>query len=527
MICDLRALGSLGGIALVLLVGAGGCSSITDKFTKSECTRGSDCESGVCDTEAKACAAPSCTDGVRNGAETDVDCGGGECGGCAMGLGCLAHSDCQQGGCAPATNICSICRAGDRRCSGNTPQLCDEKGLWQNDGTCEYACVGGNCTGACVPNSMQCSGTVAQTCDIAGVWQSGPDCQYVCSAGSCTGKCKPNSKQCAGQDAQTCDSTGWSWKTSSVCPYGCAEGNCSGDCVPGSKRCSGTVAETCDATGQWQNESTCPYLCSAGNCTGQCVPGSGRCDGGNPKVPQTCSAAGAWVNGAACALLCNGGNCAPVAAMVETPSGHIDATEVTQAEYKAWIDTVPATTGQPAYCYWNTSYTPQADWSPSTKGDYPVVGVDWCDAYAYCKGVGKRLCGKIGGGSNLDADYADPAKSQWMNACSSGGQNDYPYGATYAGTTCNGVDAPAQATVPVAAMTGCQSSVAGYTGVYDLSGNVYEWEDSCDGVTGQTDFCRLRGGAFYVNSANLRCGVDVGHYRDARDDGFGFRCCAP
>src|SRR5690606_30798392 len=33
-----------------------------------------DCASGVCESET--CAAPSCGDGVRNGDETDVDCGG-------------------------------------------------------------------------------------------------------------------------------------------------------------------------------------------------------------------------------------------------------------------------------------------------------------------------------------------------------------------------------------------------------------------------------------------------------------------
>ena len=146
---------------------------------------------------------------------------------------------------------------------------------------------------------------------------------------------------------------------------------------------------------------------------------------------------------------------------------------MTQSHYQTWLDTSPATTGQPADCNWNTDYTPQGDWNPASKGTYPVVGVDWCDAYAYCKGVGKRLCGKIGGNENAYGDYADPAKSQWMNACSSGGQNDYSYGSTYAGTTCNGDDAPGSATVPAKTMTGCQSAVSGYTGVYDLSGNVF------------------------------------------------------
>ena len=69
--------------------------------------------------------------------------------------------------------------------------------------------------------------------------------------------------------------------------------------------------------------------------------------------------------------------------------------------------------------------------------------------------------------------------------------------------------------------------MAGYTGVYDLSGNVWEWEDSCDGATGQSDICRLRGGAFGVNYAGLRCGLDFDFARNYHGDDLGFRCCAP
>ena len=39
-----------------------------------ECLRGSDCASGVC--SSGRCQTPTCSDGVRNGAETGVDCGG-------------------------------------------------------------------------------------------------------------------------------------------------------------------------------------------------------------------------------------------------------------------------------------------------------------------------------------------------------------------------------------------------------------------------------------------------------------------
>lgn len=37
---------------------------------------------------------PSCADGVKNGAESDVDCGGGECTPCGVGKVCTSNDDC-------------------------------------------------------------------------------------------------------------------------------------------------------------------------------------------------------------------------------------------------------------------------------------------------------------------------------------------------------------------------------------------------------------------------------------------------
>ena len=39
----------------------------------------------------------SCTDQIRNGSETDVDCGGGTCAACANGKACQAGTDCLSG----------------------------------------------------------------------------------------------------------------------------------------------------------------------------------------------------------------------------------------------------------------------------------------------------------------------------------------------------------------------------------------------------------------------------------------------
>ena len=223
--------------------------------------------------------------------------------------------------------------------------------------------------------------------------------------------------------------------------------------------------------------------------------------------------------------------------MVALPSGYcIDSTEVTQAQYWAWLNTNPSISTQISACSWNTSFTPSLFGSiapPTTATqDYPVVNVDWCDAYAYCIGVGKRLCGKIGGGTNAYANYLSTTLSQWYAACTSNGtysSTGYPYGNTYQDSYCN---ASSGAEVAVGTMTQCQSTISGYAGIYDMSGNVWEWEDSCNGTTGGTDYCRLRGGAFNNGSISggigLSCGYDnwlTRNYVGATD--VGFRCCSP
>jgi formylglycine-generating enzyme len=214
--------------------------------------------------------------------------------------------------------------------------------------------------------------------------------------------------------------------------------------------------------------------------------------------------------------------------MVALPLGYcIDSTEVTRAQYKAWLDTSPSTSGQIAECSWNTNYTPTSDWPPTDKLNYPVVYVNWCDAYAYCKAVGKRLCGKIGGGANDYRDFNDATKSQWFSACSSGGTNRYPYGNEFNPTTCNSREAGYLSPLAVKFLTNCQPS-APYAGVYDLSGNIAEWEDSCEGDL-KHQYCHLRGGAYcpHLNLKQDSCGrVPYGSNRNNSDPHYGFRCCS-
>ena len=211
--------------------------------------------------------------------------------------------------------------------------------------------------------------------------------------------------------------------------------------------------------------------------------------------------------------------------MVRLPQGYcIDSTEVTRDHYATWLATMPSTGGQDPWCWWNVDYTPLCEWPPGNLGSHPVACIDWCDAVAYCRSVGKHLCGRIGGGPNAFSDYADASRSQWYDACSSGGANTFPYGNTYDPTKCNEWNNAIENVLPVGSLPACSSPTPGYEGVYDLIGNVYEWEDSCDGVTGENDQCRLRGGA----SGHFSYGCDeelMKIYRNNKWAVGGFRCC--
>ena len=55
------------------------------------------------------CKAPSCDDKAKNGAETDIDCGGPKCGPCADGGACLMNVDCASGVCTVDTCTGSSC----------------------------------------------------------------------------------------------------------------------------------------------------------------------------------------------------------------------------------------------------------------------------------------------------------------------------------------------------------------------------------------------------------------------------------
>jgi hypothetical protein len=69
------------------------------------CASGADCETGTCG--GGKCLPLPCSNGVKDGLETDVDCGGDTCRRCAGARHCLADGDCFSGTCDPSTSACS------------------------------------------------------------------------------------------------------------------------------------------------------------------------------------------------------------------------------------------------------------------------------------------------------------------------------------------------------------------------------------------------------------------------------------
>lgn len=176
----------------------------------------------------------------------------------------------------------------------------------------------------------------------------------------------------------------------------------------------------------------------------------------------------------------------------------IDATEVTNAAYDAFAAVFASPVDPPPECAWKTTHV--RDKSSSAVDDHPVAGVDWCDAEAFCRHTGKRLC----------------RMREWSDTCTGYGVQAYSYGPVERTEACSPY---AESTAPVASKASCQGA---FEGVYDMLGNVYEWtEDAC--VLGSAsdpadDKCTLLG--------TKRCEDATNPTRHARFPMLGLRCCS-
>ncbi len=221
------------------------------------CMASTDCASLAC--LSGVCATPSCTDTVQDGTETDVDCGGGACPGCAVGKKCLATSDCLLGeGCDVGTKTCDANACNDGIQNGN------ETDVDCGGGTCGACALGKKCKvdadcplgGGCDVTTMTCD---ADTCHD-GI-QNGSETDVDCG-GSCGG-CAVGKKCFATSDCLTSEGCDVTTKT-------CDANTCSDGIHDGGETdvdCGGGVCPACANLLHCGAGSDCQSgVCTGGAC---------------------------------------------------------------------------------------------------------------------------------------------------------------------------------------------------------------------------------------------------------------------
>ncbi|MBI5536645.1 MAG: hypothetical protein HY898_28255 [Deltaproteobacteria bacterium] len=256
-----------------------------------DCTKGTDCVDGVCSTSTKKCVAASCTDTVKNGTETDVDCGGTCTTKCAAGKDCNGDGDCVTGKCN-ASKKCAGAACDDTilngdetdvDCGGSCPTKCSDTKKCKIDGDCG--------SGFCDPTNQVCN---PAACDNTHKDSNETD---VDCGGSCTTKCAVGKGCAGGNDCVdgVCD-TNANPKVclAATCTDTVANGDetdvdCGGSCAPTSK-CADTkkckvggdcTSGYCDAT---------QLVCAPATCNDTVLNGDETdvdCGGTCPKCADT------------------------------------------------------------------------------------------------------------------------------------------------------------------------------------------------------------------------------------------------
>jgi hypothetical protein len=181
------------------------------------CLLDSDCASGECENgECVAGLGPSCDDGLQNGYETDVDCGGPDCDPCADGAGCTANSDCASGDCDAGS-----CRPAGGPACDDGEQNGDETDVDCGGPDCDPCADGAGCNvnadcqsgdcdaGSCRPEGGPTCADGEQNGDESDVDCGGPDCDPCADGAGCnvnadcqSGDCRAGT--CAPADQDLC-----------------------------------------------------------------------------------------------------------------------------------------------------------------------------------------------------------------------------------------------------------------------------------------------------------------------------------
>ena len=200
---------------------------------------------------------------------------------------------------------------------------------------------------------------------------------------------------------------------------------------------------------------------------------------------------------------------------------HIDATEVTVGQYRAFIAAGGYTTRA---CWTDEGWqwrealgiSAPAEWKNGYRDALPVLGVSWYEAAAFARWAGKAL----------------PTEAQWEKAARWTVPSRYPWGPGRS-ELANGLEALRYGPVDAG---GPAAPDASLTGCVHLAGNVAEWcrdwyapdayatggdRDPTGPATGEHRV--LRGGSFFSPPDGLRTAYRDRARPDERAVSFGFR----
>jgi len=162
---------------------------------------------------------------------------------------------------------------------------------------------------------------------------------------------------------------------------------------------------------------------------------------------------------------------APVKGMLNSYA--MDETTVTNAQFKRFLEDSGYKPAHPENFlkHWKGNKIPEG------LEAHPVVWVSLDDARAYARWARKRL----------------PTEAEWQWAAQNGArETTYPWGNEFDSTVCNHGQVGGLSPVKQYEKGRTQS------GLYDMSGNVWQWTES-ERTDGYNNYCILRGGAGYVN----------------------------
>jgi len=143
----------------------------------------------------------------------------------------------------------------------------------------------------------------------------------------------------------------------------------------------------------------------------------------------------------------------PVTAVTLTEDFWMSATEVTQAQWQAVMG------GNPA---WFRAGGEGAGLAHGGTEDWPVESVSWEDAMEFCR----RLTARVG-----HATFTLPTEAQWEYACRAGSISCYAFGGSATDLDRYAWHAMKKEASPRKA----GSKLPNAWGLYDMSGNVWEW----------------------------------------------------